>query len=136
MAAINEYLGMELKLDDSRTRGDRSKKDFLPVMVDDAIVMRDKLELSIGKVKQEIEEIEHNTMKMSNQWLEHLTRYNSEAIYAENDINLGKRINVLRSQIDVLRSKVDKRRHENIETLKKVAEHRKQRVSAMRFPSS
>ena len=131
LAKINEYLGMELKLDDSRTRGDRSKKDFLPVMVDDAIALRDKLELAIGKVKQEIEEIEHNTMKMSNQWLEHLTRYNSEAIYAENDINLGKRINVLRSQIDVLRSKVDKRRHENIETLKKVAEHRKQRVSAM-----
>ena len=37
----------------------------------------------------------------------------------------------MRSQIDVLRSKVDKRRHENIEALKKVAEHRKQRVSAM-----
>ena len=131
LAAINEYLGMELKLDDSRTRGDRSKKDFLPVMVDDAIILRDKLELAIGKVKQEIEQIERDTMKMSNQWLEHMTRYNSEAIYAENDINLGKRINVLQSQINVLRSKVDKRRHENIEILKNVAEHRKERVSAM-----
>ena len=52
LAKINEYLGMELKLDDSRTRGDRSKKT-LPVMVDDAIALRDKLGLAIGKVKQE-----------------------------------------------------------------------------------
>ena len=62
LAAINEYLGMELKLDDSRTRGDRSKKDFLPVMVDDAIVMRDKLELSIreSETRNRRDRAQHN----------------------------------------------------------------------------
>eukprot|EP00942_MAST-04A_sp_MAST-4A-sp1_P002233 g2233.t1 len=131
LAIVNEYLGIELKLDDSRTRGDRSKKDFLPVMVDNAIVMRDKLEVAIGKLKKDIEEIETKTIKKQNEWLEKLTRYNSEAIYIDNNINLEKRLRSLQSQHDFARSKLDERKNKNIQILKQIAEHRKERVSFM-----
>jgi len=131
LAIVNEYLGIELKLDDSRTRGDRSKKDFLPVMVDNAIALRDSLELAIGKIKKEIEVIENKMMKKSNEWLEQLTRYNSEAVYINNNINLEKRIHSLQTQLDVARSKVDDRKDVNIKILKDIAEHRKERVSFM-----
>ena len=131
LAKINEVLQIENKLDDTRSRAQRQKKDHVAVAVEKAMALRDHLEYEVSKAKNECIELDRKVMAKRGEWQRLLLQYNSEAVSVDNNITLGKQINSLKRRCELLQHKLDVCNDNNVQTLQKIAEHRQERVTAL-----
>jgi hypothetical protein len=131
LAKINEFGEIENKLDDNRMRGDRCKTDYLPQTVEYTMELRDRLETQINKMKEENASLDNKIIDRRKEWLTLQRQVNADMASAENKKTLEKAKAALLRQIERTKEKLDLCNANNTQILREIAEHRKERVTAM-----